>query len=112
MNKFLITILIPSMLLLSGCSRGLFSVYQLDIQQGNALEPEDVARIKPGLTRKEVQAILGYPVIDPLFNPQRWDYVYYRKRPDTPVETRHLSVWFDGDVVERIDNKAAEQNKK
>jgi len=102
MNKFLIFILITSTLLASGCSRGLFSVHKLDIQQGNALNAEDVERIKAGMTKKEVQSILGYPVVDPLFQPDRWDYVYHRKQPDTPIEQRHVSIYFQDDVVTQI----------
>jgi|GEM_PF-1628942 len=102
MNKFLIFILITSTLLANGCSRGLFSVHKLDIQQGNALNAEDIVQIKAGLSRKEVQAILGYPIVDPLFQPDRWDYVYHRKLPDTPVEQRHISIYFKDDVIVQI----------
>lgn len=102
MNKLLISILITSTLLAGGCSKGLFSVHKLDIQQGNALNVEDIERIKIGMTEKDVQSILGYPIVDPLFQPNRWDYVYHRKQPDTPIEQRHVSIYFEDDVVTQV----------
>lgn len=102
MNKFLIFLLITSTLTASGCSRGLFSVHKLDIQQGNALNPENVVLINAGMTKKEVQSILGNPIIKPLFQTDRWDYVYHRKLPDTPIEQRHVSIYFKDDVVTQI----------
>ncbi len=103
MVKLLISsCLLTTLLLLGGCSRGLLSVHRIVIQQGNALEPETVARIEPGLLRKEVRRILGTPVLVPLFNPDRWDYYYYLKRPDEPAERRRLSVYFRNDRVVRV----------
>lgn len=71
---------------------------------------EDVERIQAGMTKKEVQSILGYPIVDPLFQPGRWDYVYHRKLPDTPIEQRHVSIFFKEDAVTQI--TSADQDVK
>jgi outer membrane protein assembly factor BamE len=58
MNKLLILFALAPLILSTGCSSGLFSVHKLQIQQGNALNEEDVVRIQPGMSRKDVESIL------------------------------------------------------
>ena len=38
-------------------------VYELDVQQGNKLEPEDIEKIEVGMTRSQVRFVLGTPVV-------------------------------------------------
>ncbi len=109
MVKLLISSCLLTTLALAGCSRGLFSVHKIVIQQGNALEPAAVARITPGLRRVEVRRILGTPVLVPLFNPNRWDYYYFIKRPDEPAEQRLLSVYFEQDRVVRVQKRGLDE---
>ncbi|MBM4198027.1 MAG: outer membrane protein assembly factor BamE [Gammaproteobacteria bacterium] len=78
-------------------------VYRIDVQQGNLLDEEDIAAVKPGMTRNQVRFLLGTPVIADSFRPDRWDYVYYlRKGRDPDVEKRWVLVNFDGDKVRDV----------
>jgi outer membrane protein assembly factor BamE len=80
-------------------------VHRIDIQQGNFLDTEDVDRVSVGMTRVQVRALLGTPMVaDPFVN-SRWDYIYYFKRGRSNQELRrHFIVYFDGtDKVERIE---------
>ena len=61
--------------LLSAC---FLKPYKIDVQQGNFLDQEMVAKLKPGMTRSQVRFLLGTPLIADPFHPDRWDYVYYR----------------------------------
>ncbi len=64
-------------LLLSACSSLEFpGVYKLTIQQGNIVSQEMVDRLKPGMTRSQVQFVLGNPVLADSFERNRWSYVY------------------------------------
>ena len=84
---------------LSGC------VHRINIQQGNFLDTEDIDRVAVGMTRVQVRALLGTPMVADPFVTNRWDYVYYLKlgRSDQP-QRRHFIVYFDGtDKVERVD---------
>src|SRR5690606_34826979 len=54
-------------LAVSGC------VYQMDIQQGNLLEEETIAQVEVGMTRSQVQFLLGTPTIADAFHRDRWD---------------------------------------
>ena len=82
---------------LTGC------VYRMDIQQGNYLEGKTVSQLKVGMTRSQVRYLLGTPMVEDVFNTDRWDYIYYYKRGYVrrPVESRVI-VYFDGDKVQRL----------
>ncbi|MDH3694443.1 MAG: outer membrane protein assembly factor BamE [Gammaproteobacteria bacterium] len=64
-----------TILLLSGCLRP----YKVDIQQGNIINAEQLEQLKPGMTRREVQYILGTPLVEDPFHADRWDYFYSLK---------------------------------
>lgn len=81
----------------SGC------VYQINVQQGNKLEPKDVESVKVGMTRNQVRFLLGTPMVTDVFHKERWDYFYYfRAGRSNDPERRWLIVWFDGDIVREI----------
>jgi len=79
-------------------------VFRIDIQQGNLLEEEDVARVEVGMTRSQVQFVLGTPMIADSFHRDRWDYAYYLRRGRSPDVTRRwVVVYFENDRVTRIE---------
>ncbi len=64
MRHFLIPVLLLS--LAAGCSSVKIGPHRIDVQQGNALDQENVARLKLGLNRSQVRFLLGTPlVVDP-----------------------------------------------
>ena len=90
-------------LLLAGC----ISIYSPEVQQGNVVGPEMVERLKPGMTRSQVRAILGTPLVSDPFHPDRWDYVYsYRPSREAPAEQGRLTVVFQGDALVRLEGGA------
>lgn len=88
---------------LSGCEKGLLTIYKIDVQQGNALKAEDVEKIRLGMNREQVLFVLGSPLIVDSFHPDRWDYVYMLKPGYAPVQRSQLTLVFDRDkVIEMI----------
>ena len=87
---------------LSGC------VHRINIQQGNFLDTEDIDRVAVGMTRVQVRALLGTPMVADPFVSNRWDYVYYLKLGKwSEPQQRHFIVYFDStDKVERVDRPA------
>lgn len=82
-------------------------VYRIDIQQGNLLEEDAVEQVRVGMTRSQVQFLLGTPMVADSFHRDRWDYAYYfRQGRSRDVERRWLVVYFDGDRVVRLDRDA------
>lgn len=51
--------------------------YRITIQQGNFLEEETVDQVEVGMTREQVQYLLGTPMVKDPFHADRWDYLYY-----------------------------------
>lgn len=73
--------------------------YRADVQQGNWITSEQVAQLEPGMSRAQVRFILGTPALQDALHANRWDYTYYNKPGYGDKEIRHLTVWFDGDLL-------------
>lgn len=95
----LITTLITSVI---ACSSLRFpGVYRVTIQQGNYLEEEMIEQLKEGLTKRQVRFIMGTPMVEDTFNPDRWDYFYNVKRDDKDIRSNHFIVFFEDDKLVR-----------
>ncbi|HET7402604.1 MAG TPA: outer membrane protein assembly factor BamE [Usitatibacter sp.] len=82
-------------LALAGCNL----VYKIDVQQGNYVTEDVVARVKTGMTKAEVRQILGTPLVADIFHANRWDY-YFSSVKNHKAENRTLlSVFFESDKV-------------
>lgn len=94
--KKLISITILT-LLLSNCS-----TYKMDVQQGNAITNESVAQLTKGMSKDDVAAILGTPLMQDNFRSNRWDYVYFaQKGSNTNPEKQGITLIFqDNSLVE------------
>lgn len=85
-------------------------VYRINIQQGNFLDQAAVEQVKVGMTRSQVHYLLGTPMVADSFNKERWDYIYYLKKGRSEhVDSRRVTVYFDGDKVARLDKPTAEE---
>src|ERR1700738_3393354 len=83
-------------------------VYRINIQQGNFLDQAAVEQVKAGMTRSQVRYLLGTPLVADTFNQERWDYIYYLKKGRTRrVDSRRVTVYFDGEKVARLDKPTA-----
>lgn len=89
-------------LALSGCSKvyvpSFIKVYQPDIEQGNVLEPEQVAKLHVGMTRAEVHRILGTPALNDIFHRGKHEtYVFYDKPGKHDVFQHNLTLIYNPD---------------
>ena len=82
---------------------GVITPYKVDVVQGNFVSREQVQALQPGMGRQQVKEILGTPLVTSLFHGDRWEYVFTLKRPDVEVQTRKLTVFFKGDVMDRVE---------
>jgi outer membrane protein assembly factor BamE len=81
------------------------TMHRVEIQQGNVITSEMVAQLKPGMTREQVQFVMGTASIMDPFHPDRWDYMYSLKIGKEETDRRHVTVYFDGDVLQSIDDE-------
>ncbi len=90
-------------LLVTSCSSlpdiALTKVHKSNVIQGNVITDEMVATLRPGLTRKQVHYIMGTPLISDIFDNNRWDYVYEKRRPDDTVENQQISIYFRDNLL-------------
>ena len=77
--------------------------YRLDVVQGNFVSREQVEALAPGMSRQQVRDILGTPLVTSLFHAERWEYVFTIKRPGEDIQTRKLTVFFQGDLLQRFE---------
>ena len=81
-------------------------VYRVDVQQGNLLKDKDILQVEVGMTRSQVQFLLGTPMVSDSFHRDRWDYAYYLRKGRSPdVERRWVVVFFENDRVSKIDRE-------
>lgn len=81
-------------------------MHVIDIQQGTIITPEMVAQLKPGMTRNQVRFVMGTPTIADPFHHDRWDYLYTLEARDEPSQRHHVVLFFEGELLVRIDERA------
>jgi outer membrane protein assembly factor BamE len=90
--------------LLGGCSiDSLPFVYKPDIHQGTILTQEMVDQLRLGMTRRQVQFVLGSPPLADPFHADRWDYIEAVKPGGKRFQSRRMTVFFDNDRLAAIE---------
>ena len=104
-NKYLVVIAIAASLI--GCKQvpmlpGM-GAHKIDIQQGNAITQDMVAKLQPGMSRSQVRFVLGTPLLVDPFRSDRWDYFYSYMKGGVVIEERRLVVFFKDDKLDRVE---------
>ena len=61
-----------------------------------------VDQLRPGMSKSQVEYILGSPVLRDSFARNRWDYIYTLRQPRQPLKRQRLTVVFNSGG--RLDN--------
>ena len=115
-------LILASCVVLTGCARtaaisaklseiqlnpsGWITPYRSDVVQGNFLSSEQVALLRPGMSRNDVRNVLGTPLVTSLFHADRWDYVFTLKRQGAPDQSFRYTVYFNGEALARFEGDA------
>lgn len=116
LRNFLLTAAV--LLSLSGCSA--FSVYKIDIAQGNIITQDMVNKIEIGMTKPQVRYIMGTPLISHTFDHNRWDYHWRYQSPKGKITERSVTFFFKegqlneikGDILPETPKKEATPTKE
>ena len=109
--SFPYALLIVAVSLLAGCASSGFSLpkipgieaHRMEIQQGNYVTQEMIAKLQPGMTRDQVRFVLGTPLVADAFHADRWDYMFRRQRANSKeIEQRRIVIFFDDGRLSRI----------
>ncbi len=82
----------------SGC--GL--IYKQNVQQGNAIQQEDLDELYEGMNKRQVLFVLGTPSVKDPFNQDRWDYVQTFSRRGNEMVKRTVTIKFEDDILTNI----------
>lgn len=99
-NAMKIIILLSFIGLISACSN-----YKLEVQQGNLVTQESVTQLQRGMTKQQVQALLGTPLMTDSFNANRWDYVFYQNAKNSSNKSKNITVFFQNNQLVNVSNK-------
>ena len=77
--------------------------YKIDIQQGNVVTQEMVNQLRPGMTRAQVQYVMGTPLLEDSFNRDRWDYVQSNQPGGGDRTQTVVTVIFEGDNLASVE---------
>ncbi len=89
--------LVLNTIVLYGCTGSQYGFpYKAGVQQGNWITKDQVALLRPGMTREQVRFALGTPMLTSALHANRWDYPYYYRAGNGKVEERVFTVLFEG----------------
>jgi outer membrane protein assembly factor BamE len=77
-------------------------VYKLSVQQGNVITQEMVDRLEPGMTRNQVEYVMGRPVLQDPFDDDQWVYLYSLEVPDVFIQAFKMVLTFEEDTLVTI----------
>jgi outer membrane protein assembly factor BamE len=77
--------------------------YKVEVVQGNFVSKEQVAALKPGMSRQQVREVLGTSLLTDVFHGNRWDYVFTIQRQGVAAQQRRLTLYFNGEVLDRFE---------
>ena len=94
-------LLFIALLLLASCS-----TYKLDVQQGNIVTQEQLEQLTEGMTPREVQHVMGSPLVKDPFHTDRWDYFFsLKKGKESERKQHHVTIFFKDGKLHDIDGK-------
>ena len=100
MQKLLIINGLIASLSLTACSN-YHLVHKIDVQQGNVITQDEVNLLEPGMTRRQVQFIMGSPMIADVFHQDRWDYLYAMWPGYGEPTGVRITLFFEDDLLTR-----------
>lgn len=106
MKKRLLIVSIAAIAIVGCTFPNVVSPYKLDIPQGNIITEDQIAQLKPGMTRSQVRFILGSPMLTDPFHADRWDYVYTDARNSKLVQNKKFTVFFEQGKLARFEGEA------
>ncbi len=80
---------------MTGCGRW----YKVDVTQGNIISEQKVSQLKLGMTKVEVQQLLGKSLIDPDETSNQWKYLYLHQPGYGRLQKKTLKLRFSDEKV-------------
>ncbi len=75
------------------------------VQQGNLLPCAKINKLKTGMNKEDVAILMGTSLLSPIFNDDRWDYAYTRRKGNAPLIVHHLTLYFTHGNLSKIEHQ-------
>ena len=103
LRQFFVLAFLASIVTLSAC------VYRQDILQGNRISDEKIEQLAVGMTKTQVEFLLGAPAIIDLYHPDAWHYIHFIKvGDDGSIDKRVMTLRFDQNLLTSIEGSLSE----
>ena len=76
--------------------------YKPPMNQGTLIENKNLQQLIPGLSKEQVEFLLGTPTIIDTFHEERWDYIYYERIKGDYSKPKRITVMFKNEKVSEI----------
>ena len=107
--KFTLLVTIITIFFLNSCAS---NFYQVPIAQGNIVSLEMLSKLEKGLTKVQVQYIMGTPSVKDPFDSSKWDYIGYEIIGNDLLREVHYSLLFQDEKlnkwIKKIDSDSNE----
>ena len=102
-------LLVAMALATAGCG----ILYKQPIYQGNLLEKAQVDQLQAGMSKQQVEALVGSPSIADPFHHDRWDYTAtQRTNRRGSTEVKNMTLWFENDALAKWEGEYFPENDK
>jgi outer membrane protein assembly factor BamE len=92
------------LIVVTGITLSACSVHKIDVQQGNVITQEGLEKLHIGMGKRQVQRLMGTPLVVDPFHADRWDFIYRFKAGDTDdQQSAYLTLFFSHDRLSKID---------
>lgn len=98
--RFILTLFLAAFAC-TGCNL----IYKQNIQQGNAIEQDDLDELYIGMNQRQVLFVLGTPSVRDPFQTERWDYVQTFSRRGNPMVQRTVTLRFEDGLLSEIEGQ-------
>jgi len=79
-------------------------VYRIDIDQGNRINPEQLTQLKTGMSRSQVNFLLGNAAIKDQYHANQDHYVYYLHDGEKQTtELRTMILTYENNILINIE---------
>lgn len=97
MYRILLLIIV---LAITGCSK--LRPYRVDVEQGNIIDRNDIVKLRTGLDKTQVEAILGDPLLNDVLDSNIWIYAYTKQINGGKIEKERLILEFKNNKLIKI----------
>jgi outer membrane protein assembly factor BamE (lipoprotein component of BamABCDE complex) len=94
---------LPVLLLLAACQTT--HPYKMELAQDNFINAGKILELKTGMTKAQVAAVLGTPLLAEHMQSEQWEYTYAAHQAGHPDTRTKLDLYFNGNSLARFDGQ-------